>query len=166
MHERTHALRQNCIAIRSPRRRGRAALTACLAPLMSASRPAQTRDRMAAANWLPATRPTRNVPRPRPSCTCSGSTGIANPMTIKAIKTAAIIGSSAVLDAPCCREACNLVLSCLLRASMALTGNVLVRISVASNNAIIGAHPVSISCLNAHGLMSTAHERDASFLLA
>src|SRR5712691_4620677 len=43
--------------------------TACLAPRLSACRPAHTRETSDAANWLPATRPTMKVLRPRPWCT-------------------------------------------------------------------------------------------------
>ena len=40
--------------------------TACLAPLVSAKLPAQTRDMIAAANWLPVTNPTTSMLKPRP----------------------------------------------------------------------------------------------------
>src|SRR5918998_2523008 len=36
------------------------------------------------------------APKPRPPCTCSGSTGIARPTTRKAVKTTPMIGSSAI----------------------------------------------------------------------
>src|SRR5689334_18938478 len=70
-------------------------MTACFAPRRSACRPAQTRDTRDAANWVPATRPTTNVPSPRRSWTWRGSTGIAMPMIRKAMKTTSMIGINA-----------------------------------------------------------------------
>ena len=71
------------------------AIKARLAPRWSAWRPAQKRDTSDAANWLPATRPTTNVLMPNPSWTCTGSTGIATPMTRYPTKTTVRIDSTA-----------------------------------------------------------------------
>ena len=51
-----------------------------------------------AANWLPATRPTTKMPRPRSWWTCRGNTGIAMPTIRKPIKTAPMMGSKAATE--------------------------------------------------------------------